>query len=122
MASALHTDSGNDDDRFTRYDQRLKEVRRLLDQRNERSSAGQGQMVSLLRNIADGIQNVTAPRMPTPQAPLPLPTPPSPLSSIAPDPRLMPMPPPRPSAQTATGQQALPSLVHNKRWELHHNS
>lgn len=40
MTSALHTASGNDDERFTRYDQRLKEVRRLLDQRNERSSSG----------------------------------------------------------------------------------
>ena len=95
MASALHSANGNDDDRFTRYDQRLKEVRRLLDQRNERSSSGQGQMVSLLKNIADGIQNVAAaPRTPAQQT---LPPPSSPPPTVAPDPRALPAPGPRPA-------------------------
>ena len=99
MASALHSANGNDDDRFARYDQRLKEVRRLLDQRNERSSSGQGQMVSLLRNIAEGIQNVAAPpRVPTPQPPPPPHSPPPlPPQPIAPDARSLPAPGPRPA-------------------------
>lgn len=120
MTSALHSITEPNDAKYLKYDQRLKEVQRLLHQRNEKASMGQGQIVGLLKNIADGIQKVSPPQALAPAIPVAAPVvdnslviPPPPKRNPPPIPKRLPptqpMPPPIPPRPTAS-LPAAPSL------------
>ena len=62
MTSALHSVGGTSEEKFLKYDQKLKEVQRLLAQRRELAGGPQTQLTRLLEGIAKGVENMGQPR------------------------------------------------------------